>query len=82
MAVQRDASLKHERNLEENFQNIIFAGNKANRIKNHTQKKKLTKNTRIKKLICVRKVTYDHALWIFVYFVPDLLESSIVTIFR
>ena len=82
MAVQRNASLKHERNLEENFQNIIFAGNKANRMKKHTQKKKLTKNRRIKKLICVREVTYDHALWTLVYFAPDVLEGSIVTIFR
>ena len=81
IAVQRNASLKHERNLEENFQNIIFAGNKANRMKKHTQKKKLTKNRRNKKLISVRKVTYDDGLWTLVYFAPDVLVSSFVTIF-
>ena len=50
MAMERSASLKNERNPEENFQNIILAGNEANRIEKH-RTKKITKKKRIRKFV-------------------------------
>ena len=50
MAMERSASLKNERNPEENFENIILARNEANRIEKH-RTKKITKKRRIRKFM-------------------------------
>ena len=49
-AVERNASLKNERNLQQSFENIILAGNKANRIEK-CRAKKITKKRRIRKFV-------------------------------
>ena len=47
MAVERNASLKNQSSLEENCENIIFAGTQADRKEKH--KKKETKKIKNKK---------------------------------
>ena len=47
MAVQKDASHKNERNLQENYEDIIFVENQANTMEKH-RKKKVTNTRRIK----------------------------------
>ena len=48
--MERNASLKNERNLQQSFENIILAGNKANRIEK-CRAKKITKKRRIRKFV-------------------------------
>ena len=81
-AVERNASFKSQSNLRENCENIIFAGTQANRKQKHKKKKVSTKKKRIKKSICITKLGYDDSHSTLVYFTPELLEISIVTIFR
>ena len=56
--VERNASLKNERSLGENCENIILQEIKQTEWKS-TKKQKVAKRRRIKRLICVRKVPYD-----------------------
>ena len=62
MAVQKDASHKNERNLQENYEDIIFVENQANTMEKH-RKKKVTNTRRIKKSICAKKIAYDDSSW-------------------
>ena len=63
VAVERNASLKNQSSLEENCENIIFAGTQANRKEKHKKKRnKQTNKKRIKKLICITKLAYDDSL--------------------
>ena len=78
--MERSASLKNERNPEENFQNIILAGNEANRIEKHrTENNKKEKNQEI----CVRRVTYDDSSKDISFFsTTGVLKASIAIILR
>ena len=62
MAVQKDASHKNERNLQENYEDIIFVENQANTMEKH-RKKKVTNTRRMKKSICAKKIAYDDSSW-------------------
>ena len=81
LAVQRNSSPKNERNLEDNSENIILAGNEVKRIKQH-QKKKITKKRRIRKSVRVRRITYDDSGSDISLFCTAVLEASIAIIFR
>ena len=81
LAVQRNSSPKNERNLEDNFENIILAGNEVKRMKQH-QKKKITKKRRIRKSVRVRRITYDDSGSDISLFCTAVLEASIAIIFR
>ena len=81
LAVQRNSSPKNERNLEDNSENIILAGNEVKRMKQH-QKKKITKKRRIRKSVRVRRITYDDSGSDISLFCTAVLEASIAIIFR
>ena len=81
LAVERNSSPKKERNFEDNFENIILAGNEVKRMKQH-RKKKITKKRRIRKSICVRRITYDDSGLDISLFCTAILEASLAIIFR
>ena len=83
VAVERNASLKNQSSLEENCENIIFAGTQADRKEKH--KKKETKKIKNKKNQEINLHHKTRIWWLtstLVYSAPDVLQISIVTIFR
>ena len=78
--VERNACLKNERNLQGNFEKIILEWNQANRVEKH-RKKKITKDRRIRKSICVKTITYGNSSWdISLFCTTGVLEASIAII--
>ena len=81
VAVERNASLKNQSSLEENCENIIFAATQTNR-KEKQAKKESNKKKKKNQIHLHHKTRIWWLTSTLIYSAPEVLEISIVTIFR